>query len=213
MNISFQKILQKTLQRGGIYSNDPIDKGGETFKEISRAYWPEWSGWPLIDAYKNLPELIHNRPKLISELDNDELLKIRAESFYRKQFWNVINGDLLFEISPFLAELLFDIAVNQHPYSANKYLQKALNVMNRNGMNYGDIVEDGKMGPITLNTLADYLKITTNKIQHLFIWIFIFQGDHYYKYMKKSPVQERFARGWLNRMVDLFEVEVKTPNE
>lgn len=49
---NFKIALDKVLSREGGYINDPDDKGGETYKGISRKYNPDWKGWRIIDNTK-----------------------------------------------------------------------------------------------------------------------------------------------------------------
>jgi lysozyme family protein len=74
-----------------------------------------------------------------------------------------------------------------------------LNVLNRNQKNYPDIVVDGVFGNNTLNTLKSYLSVDDNSF--LLKVMNILQGMHYIEYAKKSPVQEKYMRGWLERVV------------
>jgi hypothetical protein len=41
-----------TLGYEGEWVNDPDDRGGETYRGISRVHWPKWAGWAIIDAEK-----------------------------------------------------------------------------------------------------------------------------------------------------------------
>jgi lysozyme family protein len=97
-----------------------------------------------------------------------------------------------------LANELFDTSVNLGTHRAVEYLQLGLNLLNRNQLNYPDISVDGKFGQNTLNTLNKYLSI--DKVDFLFKIMNILQGMHYIEYMNESPAQERFCRGWLQRI-------------
>jgi len=57
---------------------------------------------------------------------------------------------------------------------------------------------DGAFGTNTLNALNSYLAIDNNSF--LLKIMNILQGMHYINYMNKSPVQEKYARGWLERV-------------
>ncbi|MHA2010361.1 MAG: putative peptidoglycan-binding domain-containing protein, partial [Promethearchaeota archaeon] len=76
--------------------------------------------------------------------------------------------------------------------------QTALNLLNRNKLNYPDIDEDGVFGHKTMNALNSYLYL--DKDIYLLKIMNILQGMHYINYMKSSPNQEKFARGWLKRV-------------
>jgi lysozyme family protein len=65
-------------------------------------------------------------------------------------------------------------------------------------MLYDDIVEDGQFGPGTLSVLKKYMK--TDQASYIIKIANLLQGGHYLEYMKKSPGQEKYARGWLNRV-------------
>src|SRR4051812_34145455 len=93
----FDYALTQLLKEEGGYANDPRDPGGETYKGISRVFWPNWSGWPLIDAAKT-------DPKFREKLAENEHLPSLINSFYRKNFWQFDGvNDLL------IASKLFDI--------------------------------------------------------------------------------------------------------
>ena len=49
-NLAYKKL---EVAEGG-YVNDPDDKGGETYKGISRKANPNWAGWISIDQIKKL---------------------------------------------------------------------------------------------------------------------------------------------------------------
>ena len=49
-----EKIAPFTLQYEAGWVNNPKDKGGETYRGISRKFNPNWNGWALIDKSKPL---------------------------------------------------------------------------------------------------------------------------------------------------------------
>jgi lysozyme family protein len=185
---TFEDALARTLGHEGGYSNDPDDKGGETFRGISRVNWPNWPGWGYIDQMRE-----HGFKAKDIEANGD--LALLVARFYREQFWQRISGDAL---PPAVAAEVFDSATNAGVHRAVLWLQQALNLLNRNGKDYPDTIEDGAMGSGTLNTLAAYLKRDTTgpllKVMN------VLQGAHYLDYMRKSPTQEKYARGWLTRV-------------
>jgi lysozyme family protein len=82
--------------------------------------------------------------------------------------------------------------------TAVKFLQIALNTLNKQGTLYPDIDEDGGMGNNTFNTLTSYLKKDTASL--LYKIMNVLQGMHYITYAKKDPVQEKYMRGWMQRI-------------
>jgi lysozyme family protein len=186
---NFNEAYDITLDHEGGYSNDNTDSGKETFRGISRKYHPDWLGWVIIDVAKTKPNFPH------SLRDNDNLDAL-IRHFYRENYWNLFWGDDI--PNQEVANEMFDTGVNMGVGRAVKYLQKGLNVLNRNQKNYIDIVEDGGFGTNTLTALNQYL--STDKASFLLKVMNILQGMHYIDYMTKSPTQERFARGWLKRV-------------
>lgn len=185
----FKEAYDITLENEGGYDNDPDDAGGETYKGITRKYESDWYGWAIIDEAKNEP----NFPK---NLDGIEKLQVLVEKKYKDKYWDVFDGDNI--PVQFLANELFDTGVNMGIKRAITFLQTALNVLNRNGKLYPDIDEDGAFGTNTLDALKAYLK--TDAAGLLYKIINILQGMHYITYMKKDPIQEKFCRGWFQRV-------------
>lgn len=186
---NFEEAYHITLNFEGGYDNDPDDVGGETYKGISRRYHPDWSGWSIVDEAKGAVNFPNN-------LRGSTVLDALVKQFYKENYWNLFWGDEIPDQD--IANELFDTGVNQCVRKSVKYLQNALNLLNRNQKNYPDIVEDGIFGPKTLETLKTYMKL--DNIDVLYKIMNILQGMHYIEYMKKSPTQEKYARGWLKRV-------------
>ena len=115
---NFDNAFKKTMVFEGGYVNDPDDKGGETYKGVARKFWPKWSGWTIIDAYRHA-----GFPKNLESLP--ELQKFVSD-FYYNNFWVKIAGDKLKNDS--LAADLFDTAVNNGVVTAIKLMQKSVNL-------------------------------------------------------------------------------------
>jgi lysozyme family protein len=178
-----------TLGHEGGYSNDPDDVGGETYKGVARRYHPSWGGWAIIDDLKK-------QPNFPNSAYNSQLLDDMVKKFYKSYYWDV---NLLDECrSQAVANEMFDTGVNMGTGRAGKFLQKALNLLNKNGKQWPDIVEDGKVGRNTLKALNACLSYRGD--EYLYKILNILQGNHYIEYMTKSPTQEKFAYGWLNRV-------------
>jgi len=186
---NFEISYNLTSANEGGYDNDIDDAGGETFKGVSRKFWPDWSGWDIIDSAKQESNFPRNL------FDNDQLSTLVKDHF-KQNFWDKVWGD---KISiQFLADEIYDTSINMGTKRAVTFLQTSLNVLNRNGKLYPDIDEDGNFGTNTFNALKTYLK--TDPASLLYKVINVLQGMHYITYMKKDPVQERFARGWFSRV-------------
>ena len=184
----FLEAYSTTMNNEGGYSSDPDDAGGETYKGISRAYNSSWSGWEIIDELKS-------KPTFPECLDFDNGLQNSVKRFYKERYFDPYRGDNMPEN---LALEMFDTSVNMGLGRAVKFLQISLNVLNRNQKLYPDMVEDGDYGNITHSCLYTYLQNDDEML--LCKVINILQGKHYIEYMKKSPIQEKFARGWFKRV-------------
>lgn len=185
---NFRQSLIKTLEHEGWYSNHPNDRGGETYRGIARKRWLNWPGWAIIDNEKV-------KPGFELEMRRNTELNAMVEQFYRENFWNEIQGDAL--RSQLLADELFDTAVNMGTRQAVKFLQRALNLFNRNGTIYPDIKVDGVSGEKTLHCLDEFMKRDSDIL--LIKALNTLQGCFYISLMETDPSQEAFARGWFTR--------------
>ena len=169
----------------GGYSNDPADQGGETYRGISRVYHPSWEGWAYIDISKRSDTPI-----------KDDYMEPFVRLFYRRMYWDV---NRLGEMPQDLADELYDTGVNMGIGRAAKYLQIGLNCLNRDEAMFDDLVEDGNIGPKTLGAIEIVCKNPADLVTLLKI-LNVLQGMHYIEYMRQSPIQEKFARGWFKRV-------------
>lgn len=187
---NFEKAYTITLGHEGGYIYDPDDAGGETYKGISRRYNKSWKGWSIIDTYKNKQDF----PRCLYK---DVKLQRLTEHFYKEHYWDVNRLDDL--LTQEVANEMFDTGVNMGVLRAAKYLQEGLNYLNRNETLFEDLVVDGKIGPVSLGSL----NILCNKekdIEVLLKIMNVLQANHYLNYMKDSPTQEKYARGWFSRV-------------
>jgi len=197
----FDISFDKTIAAEGGYSNNAADKGGETYKGISRNNFPDWRGWNLID---NCKKRVGTSPEALNkELAGNFPLQQDVRTFYVEKFW-LPNFEYLHQE---IADELFDTAVNQGAGTAVKYLQKALNALNRNGSDYADIAEDGGFGSGTLsayNALIATRKMPSRSepaiVKVLLKMLNYFQMDRYMKIADKDPSQESFLFGWMERV-------------
>ena len=119
-----------------------------------------------------------------------------ATDLYKVHFWNRLRCDDLGGDD--LAFELFEMAVNASVHKSSVTLQRALNLLNRNGKSWPEVLEDGMIGPTTLKMLCILLK--ERKGAHNIVKLFnALQAEHYIRLARRSPTQERFLRGWLDR--------------
>lgn len=191
----FELAYGETELHEGGYVDDPVDRGGETHRGVTRRFHPEWPGWEMIDRIKR------DHPQdFIKRIDDSEQLAGLAKDLYRQRYWLPIRGDEIPD-QP-IANKLFDIGVNQGVQRSVGYLQEGLNLLNRDQQNYLDVEIDGKIGQHTLGTLRQFLELENRRPDYLLKLMNLMQVNYYVEIMRRDPTQERFARGWLNR-VDL----------
>lgn len=187
----FRAAYDILVSHEGGYAYDPLDRGGETYRGIARRFHPGWGGWKIIDAIKaEMPN------DLRRALDTHAELQECVRSYYRIAYWVPIGGDAI--SCQQLANELFEQAVNLGVGRAVEHLQRALNALNRNGRQYPDLIADGRMGPRTLEAIERYLD--GDPPDYLLVALNVLQGAYYLDFMRRSPDQERFARGWLARV-------------
>lgn len=188
----FDKAYDITMGYEGGYSDDPVDRGGESYKGISRRWHPNWPGWVLIDGYKK-----KNPDKIPSILYKDSVLNQLTRAFYKDHYWTKPHFNKVDNISPDIAERLFDIGINVGLKRVSRWFQETLNLLNRNQKYYQDIKVDGDIGPTTLRTFKESLQVNPEK--RILNVISIFQGYHYKSLMEHDKTQERFV-GWFDRL-------------
>lgn len=184
----------------GQYSNDPRDRGGETWKGIARKMHPEWSGFAIIDEIKKSV----NATDLVKALRNDDELEVAVQDFYKAEFFDKMMLD---KITQDIANELFDTAINQGLAIAVRQFQESLNLLNNNQKHYSDISEDGKMGTGTLRAYDAYM-LTANfagRSQERVVSTIIklmngLQCARYAEICENNPAQEIYFFGWINRV-------------
>jgi lysozyme family protein len=190
----FLIAIDKVLKHEAGWVNHPDDPGGETFRGISRVYWPRWSGWVDIDRHKST-----GGPGWVKRVDADERILGQVYEFYRRNFWDHVRGDDIPDEGQPVADELLDAAVLPGVFPASKFLQVGLNVLNRGGRLYADVVEDGVVGPRTICTLERFL---ANDSPHDLVRIQrALRAGYFLDRVRESETKEAFVRGWLRRVM------------
>lgn len=184
----FEKVLERSLINEGFYSNHPNDKGGETCCGISRKFFPLWKGWDIIDNIKKTGR--------IPNKNDFPVLKDHIFSFYMDNFWNKLMCDKIMSVS--IAEKLFDMSINIGIKQAVMFLQRGLNLLNRDGRAWPVLTVDGIMGVSTLSCLNLCVKDKSDESCLLDI-LRVQQGSYYINLVLGSPEQKVFIRGWIKR--------------
>jgi lysozyme family protein len=183
--------FEKTMKHEGFYSMDGIDRGGETYRGISRRFHPLWEGWKII------AEAQRDKRNFPSNVVDNEELSAMVRNFYYNFYWNRFQGDEI--VHQNIAEELFDTSVNMGVHRAVGFLQRAINILAmRRGYTTRDAVsEDGVLGPETLTALNE---LPPKSVPVVYKMMNIFQANHYLDYINRDNNQARFLMGWLNRV-------------
>jgi len=170
---SIEKALKPTLQFEGVYSNDPVDPGGETYCGISRVHNPNWEGWSYVDSGEHPPAAI-------------------VHDYYKARYWDVFKGDEI--SSQIVASLMFDFAVNAGVRKSIQYSQRAASIvrMYRGGK---PLKINGQYDPMTHSVVAA-IGVDDK------MWALYFLGSvisHYESITLRNNKLSRFSKGWANR--------------
>jgi lysozyme family protein len=174
--MSIDSMIEGVIGREGRYSNHPSDTGGETMwgitKRVARANG--YSG-PM----RQLP-------------------RETAKAIYYNQYVQKPGFAGVMAHSERIAEELVDTGVNMGPAHPALFLQQALNALNAQGKHYSDIVEDGDIGPATLNALKAYLKKRGKEGEDVMLKALnALQGARYIALARGRGKNEDFLYGWL----------------
>lgn len=174
---TFETSFAKTSVHEGMYANNSLDRGGETYRGISRKFWPGWKGWKEVD-------LLRAQGKTGNAIRSKKLDGL-VDDFYKDNFWRPLGCDGI--QSQIIADEMFDTGVNMGVKQAVRFLQEALVI---SGLN---ISIDGRIGP---KTLAATNGADTEILLRL---LNILQGEKYLQIVRADPSQRLFLRGWLRR--------------
>lgn len=177
----FETALRRTFRLEGDYVNDSRDSGGATrfgiTEATARAYG--YSG------------------------DMRDLPIEKAIAILKEGWWDMMRCDEIAQLSPGIAEEVFDTGVNCGQQRAGDFLQTALNGLNRNGTDYPDVAVDGLIGRKTLYALERYLARRGAEGETVMMRsLNSLQGAFYFGLALSRPKDEAFVYGWmLNRVV------------
>jgi len=178
--MSFASAFKRTLGHEGVYSDNPSDPGGKTKYGIT--------------------ERVARANGFSGNMKDLEL--VDAQSIARSQYWDALNLTPIDNLSPVVAEELFDTGYNMGISVAGKFLQRALNALNRGGKDFTDIEVDGIIGPMTISVLNNFLKFRGHQGEHvLFKILNVLQGARYLEIADKRESSEDFIFGWFQRVL------------
>ena len=174
--MTIQTLIDDVIDREGGFVDHPADRGGPTCWGISVAV-ARANGYH--GAMRDLPRAI-------------------AAAIYERVYWRGAGFDTIAERAPALAAELFDTGVNMGTATAVRFLQRALNALNRNGRDYPDIAADQQIGTATLAALDAFLATRGPAGERVLIKaVDALQGERYLALAERRPADEAFLYGWL----------------
>ena len=172
-----KRIIDRIIETEGGYVNDPNDAGGETNFGITRAV-AKANGY--YGAMQTMPRSV-------------------ALDIYCEKYWDSVKAGSVSLLSEAIAEEMVDTAVNMGPSRAVQFLQRSLNVLNKGGRLYDDLLADSIIGPTTLAALSLYLRKRDEIV--LLRALNSLQGAFYIELAERRGTDEAFLYGWLKNRV------------
>lgn len=178
--MTIQDIISGVIERERGYTDNPNDPGGPTNWGITEAV-ARANGW--MGLMRDLPRSI-------------------AEGIYLRRYVTTPGFNFIAAVNMRIAEELIDTGVNCGPAIPGPWLQRALNLFNRQGVDYADISVDGSIGPATVGALRAFL--TKRGIDGETVMLRALnsmQGARYVQLGEANTKLEDFEFGWfLNRV-------------
>jgi lysozyme family protein len=177
-NVAFEAVLGKEAG----FSDDPRDSGGRTKRGITEA---------VARAFG------YAGPMNLLGFD-------QAKAIYRSRYWDALQLDQVASAAPAVAGELFDTAVNQGTDQAATFLQRTLNVLNKEGSWYPDVKADGRIGSMTIAALREYVRRRGAEGQVVLLRALnALQGAFYVELAERRAKDEAFVYGWLLNRVEI----------
>ena len=182
MTDTFSKALSHTLGIEGGFTDDPKDSGGATNYGITES---KARAWGYLGPMNQLPKEL-------------------AVRIYRKDYWDALQLDRVAFLDERIAMEMFDTGVNCGVGVPVKFLQRALNIFNREGKDYPDLTVDGVIGQNTLSALGAFLTLRGRLgVDVMMTALNCLQGAFYTELAERRPKDEAFTFGWFaNRVLD-----------
>lgn len=173
-------LFDDLLAKEGGYVDHRDDRGGVTNFGVTEAV-ARAAGWT--GSMRDMPREL-------------------ALDIYRRRYWTGPRFDAVAAISADVAAELFDTGVNMGPAVAAGFLQRSLNVLNRQGRDWADIAVDRAIGAATLDALRRLLVLRGARGEAALLKALnALQGARYIELAEGRAANESFVFGWLANRV------------
>ncbi len=187
MSDNFEYALPFIRQKEGGWVHDPADSGAETYAGVSRANFPQWRGWPIINNAKAgmVPQPAYGTTAYrswVAYLDKllagNLTLQNAVAQFYEQNFWMTAWDRL----DKRVAAKVMDTSVNNGLTWGPKILQRALGV-----------IDDGIVGAITIVGANGMDTDTLLEAMHQKL------KQHYAEIVAAHPGDQKYLDNWDER--------------
>ena len=136
--------------------------------------------------------------------DMRDLPLSKAKEIAKAPYWDTLRLDAIANLSPAIAEEVFDTSYNMGIGVAGRFLQRALNVLNRGATDYPDVVVDSVVGPLTVAALESFLNRRGREGEIVLLRALnAQQGERYISIAEGRLENESFVYGWFNNRVTI----------
>ncbi len=190
MTPEFKRACEKTLRIEGGYTDNPNDRGGPHNLGVTLTTLDRWF------------QKVNDRPANINDLK--ALTVAEAETLYFDLYWSDrhLPCQAIAEWWEPMGHEVFDTAVNSGPEQSAIFLQRTLNLLNRNEKVFDDLKVDAWAGLATLEAMEAMDKLPRGR-ERLMLGINVEQGAFLRDLAMRDPRQEEFYGGWLLHRVQL----------
>lgn len=176
------EIIEGILGKEGGYVNNPKDRGGPT-------RWGVTESTARANGYTG---------------DMKTLPRETAKKILEDDYWYSPRFNLIAEVSSRIADELCDTGVNMGPTVQVKFLQRWLNVFNKQGTLYPDLIADGAIGNRTVTALRAFLGSRGSQGEQVLLKALnCSQGSKYLDITENREANEEFIFGWMLNRVEL----------
>ena len=166
-------IFDWILRIEGGYVNDPLDHGGETNYGIT------WK--TLEEAYNQ---------GIVDYTEVSKLNLTDVELIYEKMYYDTSKAN---EMNFPIDWCHVDAAINHGPGRAGKFMQTVIN-------DYypGKLTVDGVLGPMSMYEVHNMMMVQSPK--DIINRYLTHREAFYHRIVENNPSQQRFIKGWMNRL-------------
>jgi len=180
--MTIDDILDKVIAKEGGFVDHPDDRGGAT----------NWGITERVARAAGYQGEMHALPR-------SEAVRI-----YRRRYVEAPGFDKIAALSVPIAAELIDTGINMGTGTAGRFLQRALNVLNRQQRDFADLMVDGQSGPATLGALRRFLEVRGTLGEAVMVKALDGQQcTRYIEIAEARPANESFMMGWLQHRVAL----------